>query len=58
MEAVDLFDEFIESGVNLCFGVLLLFISMVPPAWTRMLSILGFRGGMEHFTPFIINTDT
>ncbi|KAK6515461.1 Mitochondrial outer membrane protein iml2 [Arthrobotrys conoides] len=37
-------DEYIESGGNLCYGTLLLFIGMIPPAMSRLLSILGFHG--------------
>ncbi|KAK6499636.1 Mitochondrial outer membrane protein iml2, variant 2 [Arthrobotrys musiformis] len=37
-------DEYIESGGNLCYGILLLFIGMIPPAMSRLLSILGFHG--------------
>ncbi|SJM83023.1 probable Mitochondrial outer membrane protein SCY_3392 [Zygosaccharomyces bailii] len=40
-------DEFILSGVNLCFGILQVVLSLIPPAIGAVLSIVGFHGSRE-----------
>ncbi|KAI9886443.1 MAG: hypothetical protein M1823_001761 [Watsoniomyces obsoletus] len=37
-------DTFIHSGSNLCFGLLLVMISMIPPTFGKLLAIIGFKG--------------
>ncbi|CAZ81126.1 unnamed protein product [Tuber melanosporum] len=40
-------DKFIISGANMCFGMLLLILGMVPPSMKRIMAIVGFRGDRE-----------
>ena len=41
---VSTIDEYIHSGVQLCFGILQVVLSLIPPAIGKVLSIVGFRG--------------
>lgn len=40
----DPIDIFIHSGTNACFGILTLILTLVPPSFSRILSIVGFTG--------------
>lgn len=44
---VSTIDEFIHSGVQLCFGILQVVLSLIPPTIGRVLSIVGFKGDRE-----------
>ena len=44
---VSTIDEYIHSGVQLCFGILQVVLSLIPPAIGKVLSIVGFRGDRE-----------
>lgn len=40
-------DEFIHSGVNLCFGILQVVLSLIPPSVAKVLLMVGLRGSRE-----------
>lgn len=43
----DPIDIFIHSGTGLCYGLLQLLLSMIPPAFGKLLSLFSFRGDRE-----------
>lgn len=40
-------DEYIHSGVNLCFGILQVVLSLIPNGIGKVLSVVGFKGSRE-----------
>lgn len=40
-------DTWIYSGSNLCFGILMLMLSLIPPTFATLLKIVGFKGDRE-----------
>ena len=40
-------DEFIASGADLCYGILQVVLSLIPPAIGAVLSVVGFSGSRE-----------
>lgn len=37
-------DVFIHSASNMCFGMIMLMLSLLPPSFSKVLAVVGFRG--------------
>ncbi|XWW96204.1 hypothetical protein V2A60_004177 [Cordyceps javanica] len=47
IELANPIDAFIHSGIYMCMGMLKLMLSIIPPTFARVLSIVGFKGDRE-----------
>ncbi|CCG82403.1 Mitochondrial outer membrane protein C83.16c [Taphrina deformans PYCC 5710] len=50
---VPLVDEAIQSGVLMCYGLLTLIISLLPPKLTKVLNLLGFHGERDEALKYL-----
>lgn len=50
---IPLVDEAIQSGVLMCYGLLTLIISLLPPKLTKVLNLLGFHGERDEALKYL-----
>lgn len=51
-------DIFIHSASNMCFGMIMLMLSLLPPSFSKILAVVGFRGDRARGVKMLWNSSS